>query len=365
MFKNLMKEAGKVGTSLAEEKLKIDLDGDGQIGGSGRGGRTQKGAGGTEDDGMNIPLSSCDGNRRSLFVGINYFGSQSELRGCINDVKNIKQFVVEHWKFPTDAAHMKTLTDDSKGDGMPTKQNVLAALKWLVEGAKSGDSLFFHYSGHGAHQADASSDEVDGQDETIVPVDYESAGQIVDDELYEILVAGLPVGVRLTAIMDCCHSGSVFDLPYSYTPDGNLDIVEVDNRKAAMEAAVAAGMSYMRGDKKRALESGMNALTLLMQKPAQQDGAAHQNQIKIRSSMADVIQFSGCRDEQTSADASIGGESTGAMSWAFREAFAKGGFDQSYVRLLGNIRTILQGKYSQIPQMSTGHRMDMSTAFKM
>lgn len=30
-----------------------------------------------------------------------------------------------------------------------------------------------------------------------------------------------------------------------------------------------------------------------------------------------VTMFSGCRDDQTSADASIGGESQGAMSWAF------------------------------------------------
>jgi hypothetical protein len=82
--------------------------------------------------------------------------------------------------------------------------------------------------------------------------------------------------------------------------------------------------------------------------------------------VADVIQFSGCRDEQTSADANIGGQSTGAMSWSFRQAFEKKGFDQTYVQLLGNIRTLLHGKYyTQIPQMSTGHRMDMNASFKM
>lgn len=59
------------------------------------------------------------------------------------------------------------------------------------------------------------SQELDGQDETIIPQDYEIAGEIVDDEIHELLEAYLPQGVRLTAIMDCCHSGSVFDLPYS------------------------------------------------------------------------------------------------------------------------------------------------------
>ena len=63
--------------------------------------------------------------------------------------------------------------------------------------------------------------------------------------------------------------------------------------------------------------------------------------------------------------AMIGGQSTGAMSWAFREAYRRGGPNQTYVQLLGNIRKLLYGKYTQIPQMSTGHRMNMKTTFSM
>lgn len=160
------------------------------------------------DDGADIPLSTCDGNKKSLFIGINYFGSKAELRGCINDVKNIRQFVVQNWNFPTDSDHMRVLTDDknanNNSDGsMPTRANILAAFQWLVQGAKSGDSLFVHYSGHGGSQRDTdpNTDEVDGMDETLIPVDYEKAGVIVDDDIHAILVAGLPQGVRLTAIM--------------------------------------------------------------------------------------------------------------------------------------------------------------------
>ena len=40
------------------------------------------------------------------------------------------------------------------------------------------------------------------------------AGQIVDDELNRLLVNPLPPGVRLHAIIDACHSGSVLDLEY-------------------------------------------------------------------------------------------------------------------------------------------------------
>lgn len=128
------------------------------------------------DDGSNMPLSTCDGNKKSLFIGINYFGSQAELRGCINDVDNIKKFVVDNFHFPTDAAHMKILVDNDE-QNMPTRANIMEACKWLVEGAKSGDSLFFHYSGHGGSQGDGSQDEVDGKDETLCPVDYAEAGE--------------------------------------------------------------------------------------------------------------------------------------------------------------------------------------------
>lgn len=181
---------------------------------------------------------------------------------------------------------------------------MIAAMKWLVSGAKSGDSLFLHYSGHGGHQQDTDGDEADGQDETLIPVDYETAGQIVDDELHPILVQNLPPGVRLTAIMDCCHSGSVLDLPYTYAPDGQLEIVETDNRKQIIESALKAGMSLVTGNKRAAMQSGMQAVSMLVQSKTQGPGntEAITKQREIRTAMADVIQFSGCRDSQTSAD---------------------------------------------------------------
>ena len=38
-------------------------------------------------------------------------------------------------------------------------------------------------------------------DEAICPMDYKSAGVLVDDDLHAILVANIPPGVRLTAIL--------------------------------------------------------------------------------------------------------------------------------------------------------------------
>merc|ERR1712065_28375 len=92
----------------------------------------------------------------------------------------------------------------------------------------------------------------------------------------------------------------------------------------------------------------------------------HQDYISIKTALADVIQFSGCKDTQTSADAFIEGESCGAMSYSLIKAFEDHGVNQTYAELLRNVRTTLLGKYSQIPQMSVGHRMvNMDGTFKM
>lgn len=50
--------------------------------------------------------------------------------------------------------------------------------------------------------------------QTLIPVDFKRAGQIVDDDLYKHLVKRMPAGVNVTVLMDCCHSGTALDLPY-------------------------------------------------------------------------------------------------------------------------------------------------------
>jgi hypothetical protein len=67
-----------------------------------------------------------------------------------------------------------------------------------------------------------------------------------------------------------------------------------------------------------------------------------------------------------SADASIGGEATGAMSYAFISSLRKNP-NQSYVQLLNSIRDELEGKYDQKPQLSCSHplsKLHITTSFK-
>ncbi|CAM9599946.1 unnamed protein product [Ectocarpus sp. 6 AP-2014] len=165
------------------------------------------------------------GNHKALLIGINYTGGKGELKGCHNDVKQMREYITTHG-YPADGANLKIVSDDGEHEE-PSKENILKAIKWLVHGAKAGDSLFMHYSGHGGSVKDKTGDEEDNKDETMIPVDYMKSGQIKDDEILKELVMPLPEGVVLSVVMDCCHSGSILDLPYSFdAKDGALELVE-------------------------------------------------------------------------------------------------------------------------------------------
>jgi hypothetical protein len=74
--------------------------------------------------------------------------------------------------------------------------------------------------------ADQDGDEDDGYDETLIPVDFQRKGQIRDDDLLKHLVKPMRKGVVVTALMDCCHSGTVLDLPYRFIADGDQVVME-------------------------------------------------------------------------------------------------------------------------------------------
>lgn len=44
-------------------------------------------------------------------------------------------------------------------------------------------------------------------------VDYNTNGVITDDTISSTIVHSLPEGVRLTVVLDACHSGTGCDLP--------------------------------------------------------------------------------------------------------------------------------------------------------
>ena len=158
--------------------------------------------------------------RKALFVGICYAGTSSFLPFCHEDARRMKDFFCKHGGFIDTPETVKVLMDaeDTPEGDRPTKENIKAGIKWLVDEAVAGDSLLFFYSGHGSRVPNGNDREKDGYDEALCPVDMEENGLLVDDELNEILVQPLPAGVRLTCFLDACHSGTGMDLPYHWSP---------------------------------------------------------------------------------------------------------------------------------------------------
>ncbi len=60
----------------------------------------------------------------------------------------------------------------------------------------------------------------------MIPLDYDVNGQIRDDDIKRMLVIPMQAGVFVTSVMDCCHSGSVCDLPYVFKADGEHENME-------------------------------------------------------------------------------------------------------------------------------------------
>ncbi|SPO04156.1 probable Metacaspase-1 [Cephalotrichum gorgonifer] len=306
-------------------------------------------------EGYSFQYSNCTGRRKALLIGINYFGQDGELRGCINDVKNVSAFLTEKHGYRRE--NMLILTDDQRDVRYhPTRENIINGMRWLVDGAQPNDSLFMHYSGHGGQTEDLDGDEEDGYDECLYPVDFQASGHIVDDEIHHLIVAPLQPGVRLTAIIDACHSGSMLDLPYQYSTKGVLK--EPNLAKEAAEGLFSAFVSYGQGDIAGAAKGLFGIAKSAM------GGGGYEKTKETKTSPADVIMWSGSKDSQTSADATINSQATGAMSWAFISAL-EADPQQSYVELLNSVRDLLESKYEQLPQLSASHPIDTDLMFIM
>ena len=240
--------------------------------------------------------------KRALLIGSNYTAIPSaKLFGCINDIINMRNTLIDAYGYQD--ANIYMLRDDDTAR-MPTRANILSALSQLVALSTSSDILWIHYSGHGTQIRDTNKDEMDGFDECIVPCNYNTAGIITDDELYAIFKNAK---CQLMICLDSCNSGTGCDLQYS--------------------------MNYSNG----ALIKSTNNSSRAIPNP-------------------NVIMLSGCRDNQTSADAydTTSQKNVGAFTHTFLETLR--GFDhnaqilQVYTTLCAKLK---QYGFTQIPVLSS------------
>ena len=132
------------------------------------------------------------GRRRALLIGIKYTGQPNQLKSPHNDCKNIQAALVSVFGFSKKDIMM--LRDDGKAATEPTKSNILSAFAELVNESQPGDSCFISYSGHGGQVKNRDGTEESGFDSTLIPSDYKTAGQILDDQILTDLVKAMPKG---------------------------------------------------------------------------------------------------------------------------------------------------------------------------
>lgn len=147
-------------------------------------------------------------NKLALLVGIDDYISVKvrDLKGCVNDVKDLKQLLINNFGFANN--NILTLTNKEA-----THKGIISAFrKHLIQKATAGTIVVFHYSGHGSQMKDAEGgdEEYDHKDETIVPHDSRTPGKfdIRDDELNGLFTELTKKTKHVTFILDSCHSGS-------------------------------------------------------------------------------------------------------------------------------------------------------------
>jgi len=221
----------------------------------------------------------------------------------------------------------------------PTRDNILNQLQEILHRALKGDDVFIYYAGHGVNllRRTGYGYEESGTDEAIVPTDFvfDSVlgfdNVIVDDTINDHLRLFSRAGVRILMMFDCCHSGTICDLKYTYRYDPIT-------RKIVFDVIPDR---YLDGIDE----------TLFVD----------HNPIK-----ADVITISGCGDNDFSTEAIVRFSSEndveqGVLTAAFRYLIKQNAHDVFY--LLIAICTYIS-RFNQFPRVSSNRPLHLNPAYR-
>jgi hypothetical protein len=245
--------------------------------------------------------------KKALLIGIDYVNIPSiSLRGCINDIINVRNMLIDAYDY--DSKNIIIIRDDDPTKfPLPTRKTIMDNLHELSKDSENLEEIWLHYSGHGSqlqHQnSDVSIKERDGLNEILVPIDYETEGFILDYELLNIIKN---IKCRAILVFDCCHSGTICDLPWMLEVDSSNNIIKTNMNDTIIENK-------------------------------------------------EIFVLSGCKDAQKSADTNNNfDQSVGAFSNALLECLRDSHHNIEVVTLYKNVCYYLSEKgYSQSPILSS------------
>lgn len=205
------------------------------------------------------------GRRRGVFVGVNYEECGREewrLRRRGSDALRMRDYLKTHCGYDEDDELMVLVEDaearatDGSVNRVCSKRAILKACRWLSQGAKEGDSLFFYFSGRQDVVGDESDKTFKGSEKTALcasDTPGDATQRISRRELREALVEGLPPNTYLTVFLDIFGGGgenALDKLPYSCVDVNLPDEKEIKHSKSGKgTTAVAPLWMVPRGEK--------------------------------------------------------------------------------------------------------------------
>ena len=248
-------------------------------------------------------------SKSALLIGILYKGTKYELKGCHNDVDNYNSFIKKRGyndiTVLKDTSTLKSKSNSKFKVGQPTKDKIIEGFNHLLNQARNKGvrEFIIQFSGHGIKHTVrpiSGTRTSNGYDTALIPSDFEKEG-VVTQSLISAYLYKFPEGCRVLLIFDCCHSGTMTNLPYML-------------------------IHSTRFEKLNSLDFKANLLCIA---GCTRDGKS-----------VDVYNLN--RDKSWS----------GALSWAILESL-KIGEKITVTKILGNIRKLMiKYGYNQVPQIT-------------
>ncbi|QSJ21084.1 caspase family protein [Nostoc sp. UHCC 0702] len=281
-------------------------------------------------------------NIYALLVGIDeYVSPVPPLRGCVNDITAVKEYLLGRVKSDGYQLHLRTLLNQEA-----TRQAIIDGFRQHLCQAGSEDVAFFYYSGHGSQEQAPEefwSLEPDRLNETLVCYDSRSLGSwdLADKELAKLIAEVAKKNPHIAIIMDCCHSGS--------GTRGDLE-TETAVRKAPIDY------------RQRPLNSFLLSLPEVDQ--LLNSRSLTKNSTGWTLPTGSHILLAACRDIEEAKEYNAEGQSRGAFSYFLLDTLKKANGSLSYRDLFKRTHALVRSKVtSQSPQIEATVIGDLEQPF--
>ena len=186
------------------------------------------------------PLINC------IIIGINYIGTNDELKGAIKDAENMATFMKNYYKDQINIIKMIESESDTSVDLIPTAKNIKQKLDNIV---KENKNIIFYFAGHiFKTYKNSDSVELDNSDENMKTLKGDDNDEkISDDWFYTNFIKKMNPNIKCRIYIDSCYSCGFTDFKYQYVDKKNIKenltlddqlVNELNNSKIELEKVI-------------------------------------------------------------------------------------------------------------------------------